>query len=220
MENTIDLSKIMSILKKNIKLLILLPLIGLIISAIITVFFITPKYEATTQVLVNEKEKDQQMMAQEVQNNIQLVNTYAEIVKSPRIVDEVSKKLHHKYSSNELTGMLKVSNQDETQLLNIAIDSNNDKDSEKIANTFAKVFSKEVPEIMSVDNVSILSSAKGTSEQVEPKTIMNLVLGLVLGMIVALLIITFKELFDKRIKNEEDVKKELDLPVLGTIQKF
>lgn len=157
---------------------------------------------------MNEKEKDQQMMAQEVQNNIQLVNTYAEIVKVLELLMKYQ-KLHHKYSSNELTGMLKVSNQDETQLLNIAIDSNNDKDSEKIANTFAKVFSKEVPEIMSVDNVSILSSAKGTSEQVEPKTIMNLVLGLVLGMIVALLIITFKELFDKRIKNEEDVKKNL-----------
>ena len=40
---------------------------------------------------MNEKEKDQQMMAQEVQSNIQLVNTYSEIVRSPRIIDEVSK---------------------------------------------------------------------------------------------------------------------------------
>lgn len=32
-------------------------------------------------------------MAQEVQSNIQLVNTYSEIVKSPRILDEVAKKM-------------------------------------------------------------------------------------------------------------------------------
>ena len=31
-------------------------------------------------------------MAQEVQSNIQLVNTYSEILKSPRILDEVAKK--------------------------------------------------------------------------------------------------------------------------------
>ena len=38
MENTFDLSKITRIIKKNLKLLILLPLICLIVSAIITFF--------------------------------------------------------------------------------------------------------------------------------------------------------------------------------------
>ncbi|MBU5845297.1 capsular biosynthesis protein, partial [Vibrio cholerae O1] len=32
--------------------------------------------------------------------------------------------------------------------------------------------------------------------------------------------IFFKVIFDKRIKDEEDVEKELGLPVLGSIQKF
>lgn len=31
-------------------------------------------------------------MAQEVQSNLQLVNTYAEILKSPRIIDDVAKR--------------------------------------------------------------------------------------------------------------------------------
>ena len=51
-----------------------------------------PEYEANTQVLVNQKEKNSELMAQEVQSNIQLVNTYSEILKSPRILDEVAKK--------------------------------------------------------------------------------------------------------------------------------
>ena len=42
--------------------------------------------------LVNEKEKDKDMMAQQVQSNIQLVNTYSEIIKSPRILDKVAKE--------------------------------------------------------------------------------------------------------------------------------
>ena len=220
MESTIDLSKMLQIIRKNLKLLIILPIICLLISAIVTFFFLDSKYQASTQVLVNQKESDSQMMAQEVQSNIQLVNTYAEIVKSPRIIDKVSKELDGKYSSDEISKILTVSNEADSQVLNIDIETKSGSDSEKIANKIAQVFSEEVPDIMSVDNVSILSEADNTSKQVAPKTLVNLVMGLVIGLILTLLIIFIKVLLDKRIKSEEDVANELDIPVLGSIQKF
>ncbi|MBF2758429.1 YveK family protein, partial [Staphylococcus sp. GDY8P57P] len=86
MENTLDLSKFMNAIKKNWKLIVLLPIILMLISLLVTVFLMKPKYEANTQVLVNHKEKNNEYMAQEVQSNLQLVNTYAEILKSPRII--------------------------------------------------------------------------------------------------------------------------------------
>ncbi|MDK9852954.1 Wzz/FepE/Etk N-terminal domain-containing protein [Staphylococcus equorum] len=220
MESTLDLPKILQIIRKNIKLLIILPIICLLISAIVTFFFLDSKYQASTQVLVNQKESDSQMMAQEVQSNIQLVNTYSEIVKSPRIIDKVSKELDGKYSSGEIISMLTVTNQAESQVLNIDIESKSGNDSEKVANKIAEVFSEEVPDIMNVDNVSILSTADDTATQVAPKPLVNLIIGLVIGLIFALLIIFFKELLDKRIKTEKDVENELDIPVLGSIQKF
>lgn len=220
MESTLDLTKILRILKNNLKLLIILPLVCLLISAIVTIFFLDEEYQASTQVLVNQKESDSQMMAQEVQSNIQLVNTYSEIVKSPRILDKVSKELNRKYSASELSSMLTVTNQAESQLLNIDVVSKSGKDSEKIANKLAEVFSDEVPDIMNVDNVSILSTADDTTKQVAPKTMINLVMGIVIGLIIALIIIFIKEIFDKRIKSETDVENELEIPVLGSIQKF
>lgn len=220
MESTIDLTKILETLRKNMKVLIILPLLGLVISAIISFFFLDEKYQASTQVLVNQKESDTQMMAQEVQSNIQLVNTYSEIVKSPRILDKVSKELNRKYSSSEISNMLTVNNQAESQLLNIAIESKSGNDSEKVANKISEVFSEEVPDIMNVDNVSVLSTADDTAKQVAPKTVVNLIIGLITGLILALLIIFIKEMIDKRIKSEEDVENELEIPVLGSIQKF
>ncbi|MFL1421975.1 YveK family protein [Staphylococcus ureilyticus] len=220
MESTLDLTKILRILKNNLKLLIILPLVCLLISAIVTLFFLDEEYQASTQVLVNQKESDSQMMAQEVQSNIQLVNTYSEIVKSPRILDKVSKELNRKYSASELSSMLTVTNQAESQLLNIDVVSKSGKDSEKVANKLAEVFSDEVPDIMNVDNVSILSTADDTTKQVAPKTMINLVMSIVIGLIIALIIIFTKEIFDKRIKSETDVENELEIPVLGSIQKF
>lgn len=220
MENTIDLSKLLEILKKNARLIIILPILCLLISTIVTLFFLDSKYQASTQVLVNQKESDSQMMAQEVQSNIQLVNTYSEIVKSPRILDKVSKELNRKYTSTELSEMLTVSNQAESQLLNIDVESKSEENAETIANKIAEVFSDEVPDIMNVDNVSILSTADNTTVQVAPKTMINLIMGVIIGLGIALLIIFIKEVFDKRIKSEEDVENELDIPVLGSIQKF
>ena len=57
MENTLDLSKFMNAIKKNWKLIVLLPIILMLISLLVTVFLMKPKYEANTQVLVNQKEK-------------------------------------------------------------------------------------------------------------------------------------------------------------------
>ncbi|WP_210126366.1 Wzz/FepE/Etk N-terminal domain-containing protein [Staphylococcus sp. GDY8P85P] len=219
MENTLDLSKFMNAIKKNWKLIVLLPIILMLISLLVTVFLMKPKYEANTQVLVNQKEKNSELMAQEVQSNIQLVNTYSEILKSPRIIEDVAKK-NSKYSAEDIKGMLTVTTQAESQILNVNVKNGSKKDAEKVANDIANVFSDKMPEIMNVDNVSVLSSAKGTASKVSPNLLLNLAIGLILGLIISLIVIVLKEMFDKRIKTEEDIEKELNIPVLGSIQKL
>ncbi|PTI30511.1 capsule biosynthesis protein CapA [Mammaliicoccus vitulinus] len=220
MEETIDLSKLFAILKKNMKYLIILPIVFLVLSMVMTFLFMTPKYSSSTQVLVNQKETDSQMMPQQVQSDLQLVNTYSEIIKSPRILDKVSKNLKGKYSSKEIEGMLTVSNQAESQILNIAVENESREAAGKVANEIAYVFSKDVNKIMNVDNVSILSKADHNGNKVSPQPLINALVGVFLGLIVALIIIFLKEILDKRIKTEEDVEELLDLPVLGTIQDF
>ncbi|MEL3749232.1 YveK family protein, partial [Staphylococcus haemolyticus] len=195
------------------------PIIFMLISVLITLFLMKPEYEANTQVLVNQKEKNSELMAQEVQSNIQLVNTYSEILKSPRILDEVAKK-NKKYSASDIKGMLTVTTQAESQILNVNVENGSKKDAEKVANDIANVFSDKMPDIMNVDNVSVLSSAKGTASKVSPNLLLNLAIGLILGLILSLIVIVLKEMFDKRIRTEEDIEKELNIPVLGSIQKL
>ncbi|WP_257184004.1 Wzz/FepE/Etk N-terminal domain-containing protein [Staphylococcus hominis] len=219
MEEIIDFNKFFIIIKRNYKLIIIIPLILLTISMIITTF-IQPKFEAKTQVLVNQETHNENLQAQQVQSNLQLVNTYSEIIKSPRILDEVSKKLDNKYSKDEIENMLTVSNQTDSQILTISIKSSDSKYSGILANEIAKVFSKEIDKIMKVDNVSILSEAQNKSPKVSPSYLLNGVIALITGLIFAFIAVFSKELLDKRIKNEEDVKSYLELPVLGSIQTF
>lgn len=220
MDSTLDLSKLLHILKKNLWVLIGLPILFLVISAIITFLLMTPKYQATTQILVNPKQTNDNMLQQNVQGTLQQVNTYAEIVTSPRILDKSAKKLDKKYTAEELEEKVNVESSAESQVIKVHVTDKDKGESEKIANTIAKVYRDEMPDIMNVDNVTILSDADNTAEKVSPKSVLNLVVALFLGLIIALLYIFIKELTDTRIKDEQDIEDHLKLPVLGTIKRF
>ena len=90
MKEKFDLVKLLNILKKNIKLLLILPAICLVVSAALTFFVMPDKYTASTQILVNMKKSSSDLAFQNVQSSLQSVNTYTEIIKSPRILDKVS----------------------------------------------------------------------------------------------------------------------------------
>lgn len=220
MDSTLDLSKLLHILKKNLWVLIGLSILFLVISAIITFLLMTPKYQATTQILVNPKQTNDNMLQQNVQGTLQQVNTYAEIVTSPRILDKSAKKLDKKYTAEELEEKVTVESSAESQVIKVHVTDKDKGESEKIANTIAKEYRDEMPDIMNVDNVTILSDADNTAEKVSPKSVLNLVVALFLGLIIALLYIFIKELTDTRIKDEQDIEDHLKLPVLGTIKRF
>lgn len=220
MKEKFDLVKLLNILKKNIKLLLILPAICLVVSAALTFFVMPDKYTASTQILVNMKKSSSDLAFQNVQSSLQSVNTYTEIIKSPRILDKVSREFDGQYSTAELNSFLKVTNQTNSQIITVSVTTGNKSESDKIVNKISKVFAHDMPKIMSVDNVAILSSAHDNAVKVSPIVSVNLVISIIVGIVLAILIIFLKELLDKRIKTEEDVESQLGLPILGSIQKF
>lgn len=220
MKEKFDLVKLLNILKKNIKLLLILPAICLVVSAALTFFVMLDKYTASTQILVNMKKSSSDLAFQNVQSSLQSVNTYTEIIKSPRILDKVSREFDGQYSTAELNSFLKVTNQTNSQIITVSVTTENKSESDKIVNRISKVFAHDMPKIMSVDNVTILSSAHDNAVKVSPIVSVNLVISIIVGIVLAILIIFLKELLDKRIKTEEDVESQLGLPILGSIQKF
>ncbi|HCY8396903.1 TPA: Wzz/FepE/Etk N-terminal domain-containing protein [Staphylococcus aureus] len=220
MKEKFDLVKLLNILKKNIKLLLILPAICLVVSAALTFFVMLDKYTASTQILVNMKKSSSDLAFQNVQSSLQSVNTYTEIIKSPRILDKVSREFDGQYSTAELNSFLKVTNQTNSQIITVSVTTGNKSESDKIVNRISKVFAHDMPKIMSVDNVTILSSAHDNAVKVSPIVSVNLVISIIVGIVLAILIIFLKELLDKRIKTEEDVESQLGLPILGSIQKF
>ena len=92
MEETISLKELLETLKKRLLLIVSITLIAAIVSGVVSYFFLTPIYQASTQILVNQKKSEQSLYStSEVQTNLQLINTYNVIITSPAILDIVSK---------------------------------------------------------------------------------------------------------------------------------
>ncbi|WP_042354230.1 YveK family protein [Bacillus rubiinfantis] len=214
MEETISLKELLETLRKRLRLIISITLIAVLLAGAISYFILTPIYQASTQLLVNQsKDEKSQYQYTEVQTNLQLINTYNVIIKSPAILELVIKDLNLDMSVNELNQKITVQNEKDSQVVNLSVQDTSPTLAAKIANKTAEVFQKEIVTIMNVDNVSILAKAEvgDNPSPIKPQPLLNIAIALVVGLAFLL------EYFDNTIKNEQDVEKVLELPILGVI---
>ncbi|EOV9526561.1 YveK family protein [Bacillus cytotoxicus] len=223
MEETISLKELFHILRKRLAMILVIAFGVAIISAIISFFFITPIYQSSTQILVNQKKQEgATIQAGEVQTNIQLTNTYKVIIKSPVILDQVKEKLGLDVTTQELTEKIEVTNEKDSQVVVVTAQDKNPKVARDIANTTAAVFKGEVAKIMSIDNVTVLSKAEMTEGQspVKPRPMLNVAIAFVVGLMVSVGLAFLLEYLDNTVKKEEDVEQLLGLPVLGIVARM
>lgn len=220
MEETISLKELFSTLRKRLNLIIIICLLAVMISAVISYFILTPIYQASTQILVNQSKSEENLYnTSQVQTNLQLINTYNVIIKSPAILEIVRDELSLKETIGELNGKLTVQSEQDSQVVNVMVQDESPVKAAKIANKTAEVFEKEIVTIMNVDNVKIL--AKATVEEnptpINPNPPLNIAIAFVVGLMASVGLAFLLEYLDNTIKTERDIEKMLELPVLGVI---
>lgn len=220
MEETISLQDIFQTLKKRLGMIAGITIAAIVIAAIISFYVITPMYQATTQILVNQQSsQSQQVTTSEIQTNLQLINTYSEIIKSPAILDIVNAELDLELTASQLASKITVSNANNSQILAVSVQDENHAVATDIVNTIATVFQKEITELMNVDNVNILSPAMHSENPspVSPNKMLNMAIAAVLGLMIGVGLAFLLEYLDTSIKTEKDVEELLDLPVIGLV---
>lgn len=220
MEETISLQELFTTLKKRLGLIAILTVLAVIIAGVISYTLLTPIYETSTQILVNqEKVEASQVINQNIQADLQLINTYSVIIKSPAILDQVAEQLDLDLTAEQLNQKITVSNAENSQVVNVAVQDEDPAVAVDIANTTANVFQTEITELMNVDNVSILSPAvlKDNPTPVAPNPMLNMAIAAVVGLMLGVGIAFLLEYLDTSIKNDQDIEDVLGVPVLGVI---
>lgn len=220
MEETISLQDLFKTLKKRLALILTCMILAITIAGVVSYLLMTPTYQSSTQILVNQTQQEQdQFTSQEIQTNLQLINTYNVIIKSPAILDLVIERLTLDMTPGQLTQQITVASEQDSQVVNVTVKDPDPHRAADIANTTAEVFEEEIPKLMNVDNVNILSPAMvGENPQpVDPNPTLNMAIGAVIGLMIGVGIAFLLEYLDTSIKNERDIEEILDLPILGLI---
>jgi capsular polysaccharide biosynthesis protein len=212
-------------IKKRIWLVLLIVLSTCTISG--TLFMLTskPTYQAVSRIIVNKtnevdgKKKIDQTL---VGANIMLINTYKELIKSEPILQSVvaqNPQLH--LNAQELVSNVKITSTPNSQVMTITVKESTNERAVIIANAVAHVFQNEVPKIMSVDNLSILSEASLTAPPQSSQTSLTLVLliSFIVSTFLSIILAFLLDYFDLTIRTEADVEKALgDLPLVSIHQ--
>ena len=221
MEETISLQDIFKTLKKRFKLIISTTVGAALIATIISFFFLVPVYQATSQVLVNQKktEMTQQVTSQDIQSDLQLINTYYEVIKSPAILNLVITDLKLQLSPTELASKITVNSANNSQVINVSIQDESHEMAVTLANKIVQVFQTEVPKLMNVDNVNILAPAElvENPSPIKPNKMLTIAVTTVLGLLIGIAIAFLLQYFDKTVKTEQDIEELLQLPVIGLV---
>ncbi|MDR0691303.1 MAG: tyrosine protein kinase [Streptococcaceae bacterium] len=219
MEETISLQEMFEIVKKRASLILFTTVVGLVASTIATFLFIIPKFESQVSLMVKATVSSTSSIA----NNVAMINTYKELVKSDAVLDGVVKDLSKdkglNFTSGQLRGVIDINQPQNSQLFYLKVITTDAEQAALIANAVATNFKNESTKVIPENKLEIVSSATVNHSPVSPNKKMNLAIGVLVGLMLGVGIAFMLDFMDQSIRNREFVES-LDISILGEISEI
>ena len=217
MEQEIELREIFFIIRKRFWMMALITVLALITSAVISFYFLTPVYKASTTLMVVKQDQSTAIDYRDIQFHRQLVQTYGQIIQSRTIARQVIGDLRLDLTPAQLQDRITVSPLGDTEIVQIDVEDPNPHRARMMADQVALVFMGQIGTIMQVENVSVIDPADLPGAPFKPRPLLNTAIAGVLGVMLGLGLVFLLEYLDNTIKTPDDVTAHLELPVLGGI---
>ncbi|NRO49352.1 Capsular polysaccharide type 8 biosynthesis protein cap8A [Lactobacillus helveticus] len=259
-DNTIDLTQLLQLCRRHIWALILWSVGLALVGWGIANFVISPKYTSSAQILVNQKsnKNDPNTAYITQQANMQLVNTYKDIVTSHVILQDASDRLANpvrvvkkakpaKYRTNadgrrvlvrkaqpavierdgksysvsasQLAKDISVNTQQQSQIFSVSATADTPEKAKAEANAVARSFRDQIPNIMNIDNVTIVAPATNGVKS-SPNVKMFTLAGFVIGLVLTFAMILIREMTNTTVRDDTYLTQDLGLTNLGYVSHF
>ena len=192
-----------------------------------TFMFISPKYEASTMIYVNNSSislgsTSVSITSGELSAAQTLVSTYITILKSRTTLEEVIDESGVQYSVEDLGKMIDASAVSGTGIFKVTVKSGSPTEAELIANTIAKVLPDRISDIVDGSSVRVVDYAIVPAHRSSPSYLKNTAIGAILGVLLVAGIIIIRELANAQedvLISSADVLSQLypEIPVLAVI---
>lgn len=221
MNRVIGVIELGRLIKQKWYWILLFLLIGISSAHILTTYVIVPQYSAETKILVSRPVNSAQAMELgDIETNIQMINTYRDIIQDPIVLDKVRDELGNTLSEEELKGKMEVITQTDSQIFSIQVVDADPGRAALIADTIATIFKENVGTVINIDNAAILSPARIPAAPISPHYLFNIVIGALMGSVFGLGLILVQNLADKKVHDENFAAEHLGWLPLGSISRI
>lgn len=217
-EIEVDVRELLRLLWNHILEIVAAGVAAAIICLLVCTFALTPRYQASINLIVNSRQDGQATVTNDNINSAKnLISTYAVVIKSNTVLNDVIKKLDLDMTYNELSSMVDVSSVNSTQIMSITVTNEDAKLAGKIAETIADIAPEVIVDKVEAGSCKTVSDVEIGTDPIFPQTKTYTALAAVVGIVIVCAILVINHLLRNYIVDDEDVQKKLGLPVLGLI---
>ena len=218
----VNLGAVLQLLWKRKWLIILSAAVAMLVFYVYTILFATPMYMAGATLYANNSSSSTgstSITTSDMNASARLVDTYAAIIMSDPVLDQVIEENGLRMSASRLANRIDIEQVNNTEVFQVLVSDPNPRTAADIANSIADIAPLKIQEIVDGCSIKIVSPAKVPSGKASPNYRKVLTTGCLVGVVISVLSICALAVFDTRVKSEVDLE-EWEYPVIGVIPSF
>lgn len=181
--------------------------------------FIEPVYEAGTKMIVIAQIDTEDVSHDRLNSAKSLVDTYAIIIRSRDVLNQVKEELDLKMSYEQLAGCISVRSVNKTEVMQVLVRHSDLSVAFNIAQKIEQLAPAAIDMVYGVGSVKITEPSYSKPYPVSPNNKSNAIMAAFLGFVLSCGVVVILFLLDNTYKTDADIQEDLDLPVLGVIPK-
>ena len=210
--------ELLQALKEKIALILVMTVICAGLSWGVSSFILPKKYEASVNMIVNTRTEIVGVVTSDSISSAQdLVDTYAIIIKSNKVLNQVIDTLGLSMSYEELSEQIRVDPIRNTQVMKIAAQCPDAAQAALIVQTISEIAPSIVEDAVEAGSCKVVSDVYTSTKPVTPDVPRNTMIVAALGFLAVCSLVILRELFNDYIVDEADMEKRLGLTAIGVI---
>lgn len=212
------LLELFALLKKHLKLVVALPIVCALGTAIFSWAFLPNTYTSSVSMYVltrsNASNQSSSLNYSDLNASQMLTNDVATLIKSDRIENDTANKLQ---MNNLDDYKIEVSSETTTRVITVSVTGKSAQTAAIVANGLAETTDSVAREVMDIQAINVIDKATEATAPSGPNRTMYTAVGFLAGLFLAVAIVVLMDMTNTRVRNADELEELLDVPVIGRI---
>lgn len=226
MDKQINAKDILQAILKRYKIIIAVTLLFAVGSYLYTHYMVTPLYRSHAKLYVENKiTSGETITSSDLSAGQRLANTCSQIFKTDAVLDPIAKTLREEdgivLSTGQLSGMISVVAVDESEILQVSVTSTDPELSRRVTEILVDIAPNAYKSIINTGTMKRLNTTIAANRNpISPNVKGNIVKGALAGAVVSIALALIVDLFDTKVKSEDDLFEMYNIPVFAEVMDF